>query len=72
VTSRKTAMLNLVAAGFGIAVVPAAMASLATPGVHFVPLSDADALARAALLLPPRPSALAAAFADALQRRWSA
>ncbi len=72
VTSRKTAMLNLVAAGFGIAVVPAAMASLATPGVHFVPLADADALARAALLLPPRPSALAAAFADALQRRWSA
>lgn len=72
VTSRKTAMLNLVAAGFGIAVVPAAMASLATPGVHFVPLADADALAGAALLLPPRPSALAAAFADALQRRWSA
>ena len=72
VTSRKTAMLNLVAAGFGIAVVPAAMASLATPGVHFVPLADADALARAALLLPPRPSALAAAFADALQLRWSA
>lgn len=72
VTSRKTAMLNLVAAGFGIAVVPAAMASLATPGVHFVPLADADALARAALLLPSRPSALAAAFADALQRRWSA
>ncbi len=72
VTSRKTAMLNLVAAGFGVAVVPAAMASLATPGVHFVPLADADALARAALLLPPRPSALAAAFADALQRRWSA
>ncbi len=72
VTSRKTAMLNLVAAGFGIAVVPAAMASLATPGVHFVPLADADALARAALLLPLRPSALAAAFADALQRRWSA
>lgn len=72
VTSRKTAMLNLVAAGFGIAVVPAAMASLATPGVHFVPLADADALARAALLLPSRPSALAAAFADALQCRWSA
>lgn len=72
VTSRKTAMLNLVAAGFGVAVVPAAMASLATPGVHFVPLADADALARAALLLPPRPSALAAAFADALQRHWSA
>lgn len=72
VTSRKTAMLNLVAAGIGIAVVPAAMASLATPGVHFVPLADADALARAALLLPSRPSALAAAFADALQRRWSA
>lgn len=72
VTSRKTSMLNLVAAGFGVAVVPAAMASLATPGVHFVPLADADALARAALLLPPRPSALAAAFADALQRRWSA
>lgn len=72
VTSRKTAMLNLVAAGFGVAVVPAAMASLATPGVHFVPLADADALARAALLLPPRPSALATAFADALQRHWSA
>ncbi|HJW04186.1 MAG TPA: LysR substrate-binding domain-containing protein [Azospira sp.] len=70
VTSRKTAMLNLVAAGFGVAVVPAAMAALATPGVVFRPLADADAMAQVALLLPASPSPLAELFAGVLTQGW--
>ncbi|HET7776135.1 MAG TPA: LysR substrate-binding domain-containing protein [Azospira sp.] len=72
VTSRKTAMLQLVAAGFGVAVVPAAMAALATPGVSFRPLADADARTQVALLLPRAPSPLARAFAAALAAAWPA
>lgn len=72
VTSRKTSMLNLVTAGFGIAVVPAAMAALATPGVAFRPLADGDATAQVALLLPATSSPLAEAFAATLGARWGA
>jgi DNA-binding transcriptional LysR family regulator len=71
VTSRKTAMLNLVAAGFGVAVVPAAMAALATAGVLFRPLADADATAQVALLLPAEPSPLAESFAAILAAAWA-
>ncbi|MDE2584557.1 MAG: LysR family transcriptional regulator [Betaproteobacteria bacterium] len=71
-TSRKTAMLNLVAGGFGVAVVPAAMAALATPGVVFRPLVDVDATAQVALLLPVSPSPLAEIFATTLAEGWGA
>lgn len=68
--SRKTAQLNLVAAGFGVAVVPPGMVALATPGVVFRPLADGAATTQAALLLPRRPSPLAAALAAAIGARW--
>jgi len=72
VTSRKTAMLQLVAAGFGIAIVPASMAALGAPGVAFRPLADADTRTQAALFLPLHPSPLAEAFAATLAARWAA
>ena len=62
--SRKTSMLTLVAAGFGIAVIPEGMQKLATPGIDFVPLSDGDAVAASALALPAAPLPLAELFAS--------
>ena len=48
--SRKLSQLSLVAAGFGVAVVPESMQYLAPDGVRFVPLSDAGATTRAVVL----------------------
>ena len=62
--SRKTSMLTLVAAGFGIAIVPEGMQKLAQPGIAFLPLSDDDAVAASAMILPAAPSPLAEAFAS--------
>ena len=44
IVSPKTSMLNLVAAGHGVAIVPERMASLGIDGVVFVPISDEDAI----------------------------
>jgi DNA-binding transcriptional LysR family regulator len=63
VVTRKTSMLALVGAGFGIAVIPASLAALAPPNVSVRPLADADAVAETALLLPLAPSPLALRFA---------
>ncbi len=65
--SRKTSMLDLVAAGFGIAVVPRRMTGFHRPGLHFRQLDDADALASLAIILPAQPTVLASRFADALR-----
>lgn len=62
--SRKTSMLDLVAAGLGVAVIPAGMQMLAAPGVRCLPLADEDAYAGAAIVLPRQPLPLAARFAD--------
>lgn len=62
--SRKTSMLTLVAAGFGIAVIPDGMQKLASPGIAFVPLRDDDAVAASAIVLPAAPLPLAEAFAS--------
>lgn len=59
VLSRKTAMLDLVAAGFGIAVVPAGLAAQAGAGVVCRPLRDTDAYAERALACPLQPGPLA-------------
>jgi DNA-binding transcriptional LysR family regulator len=72
VISRKTSMLTLVGAGFGVAVIPAGMAGLAGDGVRLVPLVDADATAAAAILLPRQPSPLAARFAGICRAAWAA
>ncbi|HEX5393497.1 MAG TPA: LysR substrate-binding domain-containing protein [Rhodocyclaceae bacterium] len=64
VISRKTSMLNLVAAGFGIAVVPERMTAISETGVVYRPLKDEDAVSTTALVLPLRPTPLAQRFAD--------
>lgn len=66
VLSRKTSMLNLVAAGFGVAVIPESMRRLGDEGIAFRPLDDPDALARTALVAPLQPSPLAQRFIDLL------
>ncbi|WP_223277278.1 LysR family transcriptional regulator [Cupriavidus metallidurans] len=48
--SRKLSQLSLVAAGFGVAVVPESMQWYGPDGVRFVPLSDAGAMTRVVLL----------------------
>ena len=62
IVSPKTSMLNLVAAGHGVAIVPERMASLGIDGVVFVPISDEDARPVCALVLPVAPTVLADAF----------
>ena len=37
-TDRASTVLNYVAAGFGVSIFPSRVASLATPGVRFLPL----------------------------------
>lgn len=64
IVSPKTSMLNLVAAGHGIAIVPERMASLGIEGVDFVTISDDDAKSVCALVLPFEPTVLARAFAS--------
>lgn len=72
VISRKTSMLDLVAAGFGIAVVPEGMRRIGGDGLAFRPLSDEDAVAVSAAILPQKPSPLAQRFVDILQAHSSA
>lgn len=59
VISRKTAMLDLVAARLGVAVIPAGLAAQAGPGVVCRPLVDADAWAQSALAVACDPAPLA-------------
>lgn len=70
--SRKLSQLSLVAAGFGVAVVPESMRTFAPAGVRFVPLSDAGATTRAVLLSSREASpAVAALRAAALSSQDS-
>jgi DNA-binding transcriptional LysR family regulator len=64
IVSPKTSMLNLVAAGRGIAIVPERMTTLGNQGIVFVRLSDEDARSTCALVLPIQPTLLAQTFAD--------
>jgi DNA-binding transcriptional LysR family regulator len=62
VITRKTEMLNLVAAGLGIAVIPQRMMSLLSTGLVYRPLIDADARAQSALVVPLQATPLARRF----------
>lgn len=64
IVSPKTSMLNLVAAGWGVAIVPQRMTGLGIDGVVFIPLSDDDATSVCALVLPREPTVLAGTFAS--------
>ena len=66
VISRKTSMLDLVAASLGIAVVPERMTLLGSAGLAYRPLHDADAVAHSAVILPVQATPLAERFARIL------
>ena len=68
VASRKTSMLNLVAAGLGVAVVPQRMTDITAEGLTYRPLRDEGAVALSALVLPLHPTPLAERFADIMTR----
>jgi DNA-binding transcriptional LysR family regulator len=68
VTTRKTSMLNLVAAGLGVAVVPQRMKGIAADGLTYRLLSDKGAQALSALALPRNATPLAERFADIMTR----
>ncbi|AKC69749.1 LysR family transcriptional regulator [Pandoraea oxalativorans] len=65
-TSRKATLVNLVAAGFGVAIVPESLAALAGPDVRRVALDDANAESEVALLRRRDAGGLVVALADAL------
>jgi DNA-binding transcriptional LysR family regulator len=66
VISRKTSMLDLVAAGLGIAVVPQRMTVIGNQNLVYRPLGDDDAEAGIAIIQPRQPTPLAARFVGLL------
>ncbi|VVM57535.1 HTH-type transcriptional regulator CatM [Pseudomonas fluorescens] len=68
VVSRKTTQLQLIQAGFGIALLPESMRDIAPPDIHFLPLSDPDCHSTVALACGQNPTALAEQFTHHLRR----
>lgn len=66
VMSRKTTQLQLIQAGFGIALLPKSMQDIAPANVHFLPLADPDCLSTVALAYAQKPSALVEQFCQTL------
>ncbi|WPN22723.1 LysR family transcriptional regulator [Pseudomonas marginalis] len=67
VMSRKTTQLQLIQAGFGIALLPKSMQDIAPANVHFLPLADPDCLSTVALACAQTPSALVEQFCQTLR-----
>lgn len=72
IVSPKTAMLNLVAAKRGIAIVPERMTTLGGAGIAYVPLKDKDARSTCAIVLPVLPTLLGKMFAGLLAGSYPA
>ena len=66
VISRKTTQLQLIQAGFGIALLPKSMQDIAPANVHFLALADPDCLSTVALACPQAPSRLVEQFCQTL------
>ncbi len=66
VMSRKTTQLQLIQAGFGIALLPKSMQHIAPANVHFLPLADPDCLSTVALAYAQAPSALVEQFCQTM------
>ena len=66
VMSRKTTQLQLIQAGFGIALLPESMRDIAPANIHFLPLADPDCHSTVALACAQAPSALVAQFCQTL------
>ena len=67
VMSRKTTQLQLIQAGFGIALLPKSMQDIAPANVHFLPLADPDCLSTVALACAQAPSSLVEQFCQTLR-----
>jgi LysR family transcriptional regulator, benzoate and cis,cis-muconate-responsive activator of ben and cat genes len=63
-TDTKVALLGLVAAELGLAIVTESLAVLGRRGVAFRPLADVGIRLPLELLVPPQPTPAAAAFVD--------
>lgn len=67
VMSRKTTQLQLIQAGFGIALLPKSIQDIAPANMHFLPLADPDCLSTVALACPQSPSVLVEQFCQTLR-----
>ncbi|MNR63138.1 LysR substrate binding domain protein [compost metagenome] len=66
--SRKTTQLQLIQAGFGIALLPESMQDIAPSDIHFLPLADPDCYSSVALACRQDPSALVEQFVEHISR----
>nr|WP_232965974.1 LysR family transcriptional regulator [Pseudomonas palleroniana] len=66
VMSRKTTQLQLIQAGFGIALLPKSMQDIAPPNLHFLRLAEPDCLSTVALARAQAPSTLVEQFCQTL------
>ena len=66
VMSRKTTQLQLIQAGFGIALLPKSMQDIAPANLHFLPLADPDCHSTVALACAQLPSTLVEQFCQTL------
>ncbi|RBJ79895.1 LysR family transcriptional regulator [Pseudomonas sp. MWU12-2534b] len=64
VMSRKTTQLQLIQAGFGIALLPESMQDIAPASIRFLPLADADCQSTIALAYRQEPTPLVAQFVE--------
>lgn len=64
VVSRKTTQLQLIQAGFGIALLPESMRDIAPLNIHFLPLADAACQSTVALAYRQQPTPLVAQFVE--------
>ncbi|MGP0013018.1 MULTISPECIES: LysR family transcriptional regulator [Pseudomonas] len=64
VVSRKTTQLQLIQAGFGIALLPESMQDIAPTNIHFLPLKDPDCQSTLALACRQEPTPLVAQFVE--------
>nr|WP_256262861.1 LysR substrate-binding domain-containing protein [Pseudomonas gingeri] len=64
VVSRKTTQLQLIQAGFGIALLPESMRDIAPANIHFLPLKDPDCQSTLALACRQPPTPLVAQFVE--------
>ncbi|KTC40924.1 LysR family transcriptional regulator [Pseudomonas sp. ABAC61] len=64
VMSRKTTQLQLIQAGFGIALLPESMQDIAPASIRFLPLADADCQSTIALAHHQEPPPLVAQFVE--------
>lgn len=69
IVSPKTSMLDLVAAGYGIAVIPERMTTTGHRDLRFIPLCDPDARAESAIVVRHETPPLAAALIRFLRSR---